>query len=499
SAPRVSFYTIITLELYEVLEHTGVHNLSCFERYSMSDHGSTSRGPPSQQLNSRMGVATNHLPARSNSMMRRAFPGPRRVSQLQGTAELQRTKSRKFQHSPGSAPTAPVIACGPTQQASPTYDSIRPAPNIPAASAPPNHGETPAICNWKHTAIDPRLGENILDPCLQTDCRRFSIDRSVMAEMFNLITGEETKPTPIEQKIPCGGEGRVGENKESPIYELVARGLSDETTYQEYLHSEMEKLVNKFEVEYHAYLHRQNHPSTIMTHSGVPSQQPEITPMAGSGKTSTGTLSGPALAVPTRESGKSYGSTEDSGLRLLAPEPEAPVNVFIDHNLRTGLEFDWNPPAMPPPPAPPPPSPSPPPLPPPPSMVQGFPNLSIGFEGYHPASGLAISSFRGPAHSHMSHHFQPGPTSFPMQIQQQNALQMNQMQYTQTPTCPDGMVMQAPRVSPNSTPHQVPLVPSFTRPSNLSLSPAPCQLQRRHTTGPSFRQRNMLKRSAPDS
>ncbi|RPB24462.1 hypothetical protein L211DRAFT_878004 [Terfezia boudieri ATCC MYA-4762] len=422
-----------------------------------------------------MGAPTNHLPARSNGMMRRAFPGPKRVP--------QRIQSTRLRDSPGSAPTASAIGSGSPQQASSTYDSIRQAPSIPPASAPPSHVGTPTIGNWQHTAIDPSLEGNILNPSLQTGSQGFVVNQSIMAELLSLITAEK-------RTTPYGGSGRLGENRESPMYELVARGLPDEETYQDYLHSEMEKLVNNFEVEFNAYLQRQNHPSITMKLSGGPSQQSEINPMAKSGKSNTDTLSRQELAVPTMESRKSYGPIEGSEtLGLLVPEPEA--LVFIDHNLIPGLQFDWDssdtPPSLPRPHSPPSTS----------SIAQGYPNFQTGFEGYLQASKLpvAMGSFQGSStHSHMSPHFQSGLTSFPIKMPRQNTLQMNQMQYIQAPTHPDGMVMQAPQVS-NSGPQQV---PSFSHPYNLSPSHAPSQLHTCPTTGPSFQHGNMRKRSGPD-
>jgi len=267
----------------------------------------------------------------------RAFPGPKRGPHLQGTAKLQRTQSRRLQESPGSAPMASAVASGPPQQASPSYDLISPTPRISPASAPPSHGGAPGICNWQHTAIDPSLEGNILDPCLQSVSQGFSVDRSVMAEMLNLITDEERASIPVEQATPCGRWGLRGENRENPTYELVTRGLPDKAAYQDYLRSEMEKLVNNFEVEYNAYLQHQDHPSATMKLSGGPSQQSEITLMAGS---STNTVSRPALTVPTVESRQSYGPTEGlEALRLLAPEPEKPA--FINHDLIPRPEFAW--------------------------------------------------------------------------------------------------------------------------------------------------------------
>ncbi|KAF8448532.1 hypothetical protein BGX38DRAFT_1188309 [Terfezia claveryi] len=420
-----------------------------------------------------MGAAANHLPARSNSMMRRAFPRPKRVP--------QRIQSTRLRDSPGSAPTASAIGSGSQQQASPTYDSIRQATSIPPASGPPSHVGAPTIGNWQHTAIDPSLEGNILNPCLQTGSQGFVFNQSIMAELLSLITAEE-------RTTPCGGSGRIGENREIPMYELVARGLPDEETYKDYLHSEMEKLVNNFEVEFNAYLQHQNHPSIIMKLSGGPSQQSEINPIAKAGESSTDTLSRPELVIPTMEARKSYGPTEGSEtLGVLVPDPEAPV--FIDHDLIPGLQFDWDPsntsPSLPRPHSPPPTS----------SIAQGFPNFPTGFEGYLQTSKLAMGAFQGSStHSHMSPRFQSGLTRFPMQIPRQNTLQMNQMQYIQEPTHPDGMVMHAPQVS-NSGPQQV---RSFSHQYNLSPSRAPSQLHRCPTTGPSFQHGNMMKRSGPD-
>ena len=264
----------------------------------------------------------------------RAFPGPRRTPHLQGAAKLQRTQGKRLQDLPGSAPIASDIASGPPQQASPIYGVIRPVPRIPPASAPPSHEGTPAICDWQYTAIDPSLEGNMINPCLQTGSQGFSVDQSVMAEMFNLIMDEEV---PVEQATPCDRRSGRGENRESQAYELVTRGLPNEAAYQYYLRSEMEKLVNNFEVEYNAYLQHKNHPSTAIKLSGRPSEQPEITPMARSG---TDTLSRRALVVTTMESGQRYGPTEGPETsRLLAPESEAPA--FIGHDQIVGLEFAW--------------------------------------------------------------------------------------------------------------------------------------------------------------
>ena len=278
-----------------------------------------------------MCVNEGHKNHANSVQLPRAFPRPKRVHQLQGMVELQKTQGRGLQDSTSSKPIAPTIASGPWQQY-PSYQVMRLAPSISPASAPPSHDGTPAIRNWQHTAIDPSLEENILDPCLQTDSQEFNLDRGFMAEMLNLITDEERTPIPMEQAIPYGG-GRIGENKESHNYEFLARGLPDEATYQDYLRSELEKLMNKFEIEYNVYLQRQNHPSTTRKLSDRFNQQPEITPMVEPEETGM-------LVVPTLEPGQSYRSTEGSeSSRLLALELEA--QVFTNHDLIPGRGFDW--------------------------------------------------------------------------------------------------------------------------------------------------------------
>lgn len=159
-----------------------------------------------------------------------------------------------------------------------------------------------------------------------------------MAEMFNLITDEARTPVGLAI-LHDGGGDRIEENRDSPIYEFVARGLLNEETYQDYLRSEIEKLVKKFEAEYNAYLQHQSHTSTVMKLSGRATRQhTDIIPMARSGEVSTDTSPGPG--VPTMESGQSYGSTEGSeSLRLFVPKPEVPV--FTGHDLMPGLEFNW--------------------------------------------------------------------------------------------------------------------------------------------------------------